>query len=305
MRATLSATRSFVERGHHPVGTTQHVLGRNGFGGLGAQLGGLGAQRGGLAFGVGAFAAATLLVGGPGVEVLLPAHVVHVDLAAHGVQEPHPIDDVGDQIDVVADDDQPAGVCPQEIPQPAKRIRVEVVGRLVEQQRGCRARAGIRGGEQDARQLHPAALAPGQRAQLLRQDPFGQAEARADPAGFALGAVAAQRDESLLELAVAADRAVARVVVGDLGHQRLLLFQIREQHVQSAGRQHPVAGQHVEIALFGILWQVTDFAGPGDRSGIRFGFAGQNAQGGGFAGAVTADQPDAVAGLHAQVRAVG
>ena len=106
-------------------------------------------------------------------------------------------------------------------------------------------------------------------------------------------------------MAVAADRAVAGVVVGDLGHQRLLLFQIREQHVQPAGRQHPVAGQHVEISLFGILWQVTDFAGAGDRSGIGFGFAGQNAQGGGFARAVTADQPDAVAGLHPQIRAIG
>ena len=125
-----------VECGHHPVGATQHILRRNGFGGLGAELGGLRAQRGGLAFGVGAFAAATLLVGGPGVEVLLPAHVVDVDFAAHGVQEPHPIDDVGEQVDVVADDYQPAGVCPQEIPQPAKRIRVQVVGRFVEQQRG-------------------------------------------------------------------------------------------------------------------------------------------------------------------------
>ncbi len=167
------------------------------------------------------------------------------------------------------------------------------------------ARAAVGRGEQDARQLHPAALTPGQRAQLLRQHPFGQAETRADPARFAFGAVAAQRDESLLELAVAADRAVTGVVVGDLGHQRLLLFQVREQHVQSAGRQHPVAGQHVEIALFGILRQITDFAGAGDRSGIRFGFARQDAQGGGLARAVAPDQPDAVAGLHPQVRAVG
>ena len=168
-----------------------------------------------------------------------------------------------------------------------------------------RTRTGIRRGEQDARQLDPAALTAGQRAQLLRQHPFGQAETRADPAGFALGAVAAQRDESLLELAVAADRAVARVVVGDLGHQRLLLLQIGEQGVQSARRQHPVAGQHVEIALSGILWQVTDFAGAGDRSRVRFALARQDAHGGGLARAVAPDQPDAVAGLHAQVRAVG
>ncbi|BBZ48292.1 hypothetical protein MHEI_00090 [Mycobacterium heidelbergense] len=146
---------------------------------------------------------------------------------------------------------------------------------------------------------------PGQGAQLLRQHPFGQAETRADPAGLAFGAVAAQRDEPLLQLPVATDRAVAGLVVGDLGHQRLLLFQIGEQDVQAAGREHPVAGQHVEIALLGILRQIADFAGVGDRSGIRRGLARQDAQGRGLARAVAADQPDAVAGLHAQVGPVG
>ena len=104
----------------------------------------------GLLLGVGALAAAALLVGGAGVEVLLPAHVVDVDLAAHGVEEPHPVDDLGEQLDVVADDHQPAGVCPQEVAQPADRVGVEVVGRLVEQQRGrrtwrrCRSEAANR-----------------------------------------------------------------------------------------------------------------------------------------------------------------
>ncbi len=180
-----------------------------------------------------------------------------------------------------------------------------MVGRLVEQQGGRRSRTGIGGGEQDPGQLHPAALPTGQRAQLLRQNPLGQAETGADPARFAFGAVAAQRDEPLLKLAVATDRAVPRVVVGNLGHQRPLLFQIGEQHVQSAGRQHPVAGQHLEIALFGILGQVTDFAGAGDRPGVRLGLARKDAQRGGLAGAVAPNQPDAIAGLDPQVRAVG
>ena len=55
--------------------------------------------------------------------------------------------------------------------------------------------------------------------------------------------VPAERGEPLLELAVAAHRPVAGGVVGDLGHQRLLLFQVGQQGVEAAGGQHPVAGQ--------------------------------------------------------------
>jgi len=67
--------------------------------------------------------------------------------------------------------------------------------------------------------------------QLLAQHPFGQPETRANPARLAFGAVSAQRGEAFLELTVAADRTVAGGVVGDFGHQRLLLFQIGEQGV--------------------------------------------------------------------------
>ena len=121
-----------VERCHHPVGPAQHILRGNGFGGLGPHLGGLGTQRGGLAFGVGTFAAAPLFVGGAGVEVLLPAHVVDVDLTAHRVEEPDAVDHVGEQLDVVADHHQPTGVTAQELAQPAQRVGVEVVGGFVE-----------------------------------------------------------------------------------------------------------------------------------------------------------------------------
>ena len=137
--ATLSADPFLVEGRHHPVGAAQHVLRGNGFGGLGAHLGGLGAQGRGLAFRVGTLAAAALFVGRAGVEVFLPAHVVDVDFTAHRVEEPHPVDHVGEQVDIVADDDEPAGVPAQELAQPAQRVGVEVVGGLVEKQRGGRA----------------------------------------------------------------------------------------------------------------------------------------------------------------------
>jgi hypothetical protein len=96
------------------------------------------------------------------------------------------VDDRVEQLDVVADDDQPAGVLGQEAAQPGDRVGVEVVGRLVEQQR-----RGV--GEQDAGQLDAAALTAGQRAELLAERPLGQAEVRADAGRLGLGGVAAER----------------------------------------------------------------------------------------------------------------
>ena len=93
-------------------------------------------------------------------------------------------------------------------------------------------------------------------------------------------------------------------VVGDLGHQRLLLLQIGKQGVETARREHPVAGQHVEVALSGILRQVPDLAGPCDGARVGLALAGENAHGRGLSGAVSSDESDAVAGLHPKGRSV-
>ena len=55
--------------------------------------------------------------------------------------------------------------------------------------------------------------------------------------------VPAERGEPLLELTVAAHGAVALGVVDDLGHHRLLLFQLGQQGVETASGQHPIAGR--------------------------------------------------------------
>ena len=165
--------------------------------------------------------------------------------------------------------------------------------------------AGVRRGEQNAGQLHPAALAAGQRVQRLGQNTFGQAETGADAAGLALGGVPAQRGEPLFELTVFPYRLVAGGVVGHLGHQRLLLFQGGKQRVEPAGGQHPVTGQDVEVSLFGILWQVTDFPAARDGAGVRLPLAGEDAHRGGLAGTISADESDAITGLHPQRRPVG
>ncbi|SKU32741.1 Uncharacterised protein [Mycobacteroides abscessus subsp. abscessus] len=198
----------------------------------------------------------------------------------------------------MTDHHQPAIVILQKATQPADRVRVQVVGRLIEQQCHARARAAFGRTEEDPRELDTAALPAGKRPQRLNQNPLGQPETRADPGGFTLGDISAQRGETLLQLPVAAHRFIALVVVGQLGHQCLLLFHLADDGVQAARRQHPVTSQQIQISLFGILWQITNFANPGHRAGVWFTLAGQNPHRGGLAGPVTAHQTDAVTGLN-------
>jgi hypothetical protein len=227
------------------------------------------------------------------LQVFLPAHVVDVDLGPVGVQVPDLVDHPVEQIDVVADHHDTAVVRAQEVAQPGDRVGVEVVGRLVEQQRR-------RAGEQDPGQLDPPALAAGQRAQRLVQHPVGKPQVGADPGRLGLGRVAAERGEPVLQPAVAAHGRVAGRVVGGLGQLDLGLLQVVQQGVEAAGGQHPVLAQHGKVAGARVLRQVADLAAPVDGAAVRQRLAGQHAQGGGLAGAVAADQPDAVAGLDAQ-----
>ena len=291
-----------VEGRHHPLRSTQHVLGGNGFSGFCAHLRGLRAQCRRLLLGVGAFPAATLFVGGAGVEVLLPTHVVHVGLAADGVEKPHPVHDIGEEFDVVADDHQSPGVRLEEVPEPADGVGIEVVGRFVEQQGGVRTGAGIAGRKQNSSQFDPATLSAGQRPQRLGQHSFGQTQARTDPPRLAFSRITAEGGEALLEVAVAADGLVLLGRVDHLGHQDLLLLQVGQQGVQASRRQHPVAGQHVKVALSGILRQVADLTVAHHGAGIGLTLPRQDAQGGGLARTVAADQTDAVAGLDPQRR---
>ena len=161
-----------LDAGHQPLGPPHHRLGGLRLGGLGAHLVGLVHQRVGLALGVQALALATALVGLALGEVRRPAHVVDVDLGAVGVEVEHLVDRRLEQPGVVADHDQPALVGLEELAQPDDRVGVEVVGRLVEQQR-------LGAGEQDPRQLDATALAARQRAQRLAEHAVLDPEARA------------------------------------------------------------------------------------------------------------------------------
>ena len=210
-----------VETVDHLVRTGEHLLGGGGLGGLRAQLRGLLTQGVRLLLGVGLLASATGLVGGAGVQVLLPRHVVDVSLAAHGVEEPDLVDHVIEQLDIVGDHDQAALVLLKEAAQPVDRVRVEVVGRLVEQQRRLRpAGAGGRG-EEDLGELHATALTTRESLQLLVENALRQAEPVTDTGGLGIGLVAAEGTVALLQAAVLADGRVP-LGVGAGFHEFLL-----------------------------------------------------------------------------------
>ena len=294
-----------VEPGQQPLRAPRHVLRGDRLRRLGAHLVGLRLQRGRLLLGVGPLAAAALLVGGARVEVALPAHVVEVDLAAHGVEEPDLVHHVGEQLDVVADHHEAAVVPLEEAAQPGDRVGVEVVGRLVEQQRGAGSVAAApdsaaanRMRASSTRRRWP----PDSVRERLGQHAVGEAEVGADARRLALRRVAAERGEPLLEPAVAADLAVAPAVVGVLGHRRLRLLHVAQQLVEAARGEHPVLRGDRQVALARVLRQVAELAGAAQVAGVRLALAGEDAQRGGLAGAVAADEADAVAGLDAQGR---
>ena len=135
-------------------------------------------------------------------EVRRPAHVVDVDLLAVRVE----VEDLGDglleQRRVVADHDETAPVGPEELAQPDDRVGVEVVGRLVEEQR-------LGAGEQDAGQLDAAPLTTRQGAQRLGHQPVLDPERGRDLGGLGLGGVPTAGVQVGVRALVAAHRPVA------------------------------------------------------------------------------------------------
>ena len=281
-----------LHAGHQPLGPLHHRLRRLGLGGLGSHLVGLVHQGVGLALGVVPLALAASLVGLPLGEVRRPPHVVDVDLGPRGVEVEHPVDGGLQQPGVVADHDQAAPVSLEELAQPPDRVGVEVVGRLVEQQR-------LGAGEQDPGQLDPAALATGQGPQRLGEDAVVDAEALGDLGGLRLGGVPAAGVQVGVGPLVAAHRPLPlrRIVAAHLG---LGGPQAADDVVEPARRQDPLARQHLGVARAGVLREVADRArgvhGPGGGEAV----AGQDLGERGLARAVATDQTDLVARRHAE-----
>ena len=171
-----------------------------------------------------------------------------------------------------------------------------MVGRLVEQQRR-RFGAGV--GEQDARQFDAPPLAAGQRAPAA-----GRAPDRADR-GSRRYAPPRSRPRTRRARRSAPPAAVAAQqsgVVRRLGELHLCLGDVGDERVEPASGQHPVAGEHLEVAGARVLREVADRPGAINASGVRQRLAGEHTQACRLAGAVAPDEPDAVSGLHAQRR---
>ncbi len=285
------------QAGGQPLGPAVHLVGRAGLGRLGPHLVRLGLEGVDLLLGVGPLAAAAALVELPLGQVRLPVDVVDVQGGAGGVEVEDLVHAAVEQVDVVADHDQPAVVGAQELAQPDDRVGVEVVGGLVEQQ-GRLVVAGP--GEQDAGQLHPAALAAGERLEPLGEHSVLQPERRADPGRLGLGRVPAERAETLLQPAVAADGRVAGGLVDQLGHFDVQLLHLAQQRVETAGGQDAITNGAGRVAAAGILREVAELTADVDLSGERQCLAGQRLQQRRLARPVASDEPDPVAGLDTE-----
>jgi hypothetical protein len=298
-RDTVGATLG-LDTGEQSLCTARHVLRGDRLGRLRAHLVGLLHQRGRLLLRVGPLAVAASLVDLTLLQVGLPPDVVEVEGGAVGVEMEHLVHHRVEQIDVVADDDEPAGIGAQVVAQPADGIGVEVVGRLVEQQR-------LRVGEQDPGELHAPPLPAGQRAQRLVEHPRRQAEVGADALRVRLRAVATEGGELLFEPAVAAEE---RSVLRPLTQLDLCFLHRVQQLVDATRGQHPIPGDRVEVTGARVLRQVPDGRGALDRAGGRDALAGQDLAQCGLTGPVTPDEADPVTrgdperdGLEQQPRA--
>ncbi|CAL9600647.1 hypothetical protein SUDANB37_05452 [Streptomyces sp. enrichment culture] len=188
------------------------------------------------------------------------------------------------------DQDQAALVAPQEAAQPRDGADVEVVGRLVHQQRA------VGPAEQDAGQLHPAPLPAGQRAHRTAHDVVGQAEPGRHSGRLRLGGVPARGLEGRLRAGVGAHRAVQRGrPVGPL-HGRLGGTQPVQRPVQGTGGQDAVQDGDGGVGGAGVLGEEPDGTGGGDRARGGPGLSGEGGHQGGLARAVAADETDPVAG---------
>ena len=252
----MSWTRS-LDAGEQPLGPAGHVLRGHGLGRLGPHLVRLGHQGSGLLLRVGQLPPAAALVGLPLLQVGAPADVVDIEALPVRVEVEDPVDDLAEQVDVVGDDDQPALVDREVVPQPQDRVGIEVVGRLVEQQ-------GLRPAEEDAGELDPASLAAGEGMQWLAEDALLQSEGGGDRGSLGLGGIAAGGVELGLEPRIPAHRPLHGLRVG-AGHPLLCDEPVGDDPVQPAGAEDAVPGEVRRGRRCGVLGQVSDGAARGDR----------------------------------------
>ena len=66
------------------------------------------------------------------LEIFLPPHVVHVDDISIAIDVKDLVNDCFNEVDIVRDDDEPAGIFAEIFAQPVDGFSIKVVGRFIE-----------------------------------------------------------------------------------------------------------------------------------------------------------------------------
>ena len=199
---------------------------------------------------------------------------------------PHLVHHFVKQFGGVGDDQETALVFFQIAAQPFDGIRVQMVGRLVKDQR-------VRVGEQDAGQFDTAALTAGKRTQLLAHHFLWQAETGRHRGRFGLCGIASGLFEILHGLVVAVHRLGHDIRIR-IGHVLFGLAYAFDDAGDVSRAHHAVQCGLLRVGGMRVLWQIAEFAGDTYLAGGRQHIAGDHTGQRGLAGAVAADQTDLV-----------
>ena len=222
-----------------------------------------------------------------GAEPFERAVVPGMDQDASVTDQRDVIDDRVEKFPVVGDQQERSGVAPQPGLEPDDRIEVEMVGRLVEQEklRGRGERSGKRG---------PHSPATGERVQRPRLIPGSESESTQDPARLRLRAIAVDG------LQVRMGGCLPAGVAAGLG--------IREPGTNRGDAR--IAARHVvdegDFARGGFLGdgRGRDAGGQLDVAAIGFELSEKQAEEAGLAGAVRSDHTDLLPALDHEARAI-
>ena len=169
---------------------------------------------------------------------------------------------------------------------------------------GSSSSSVVGAGEQDPGQLDPAALAAGERCSGWASTRSGSPRPAAIRAASASAAYPPGAGNSVSSRAYRRIAFSRGCVVLPMAIRFSVARSVVHDRVEAAGGQHPVAGEHVEVAGARVLRQVADLARPRHRAGGGLALAGEHLGERGLARAVAADQADPVARGDAERGAV-
>lgn len=224
------------------------------------------------------------------LQVGLVTAAVQGDLLLDEVEFEDLGDGAAEELAVVADDDGARAQSGDEALQALQAVQVEVVGRLVEQE-------DVVAGQEQRGESGAGRLAAGQGGhRLVEAD--AEAEGVGDLGGAFVEVGASEVEPAFQAVRIGVVRAGRSV---DEGLRRLVHHALGLVHARAAREEVP---DGLALPAFRFLWQVSD--GRGRRGELQLALlrgeqTGEQAQQGGLARAVGADEPDHVTGSDDEV----